>query len=1347
MPDSDGVILFEADLDQRDLMEGLRSIGKGLGRLEDQSKKTSKRVDTLSKSTKKLSTIFKTIATGYIINQVARIGSAAVDVAKKYELLDVRMQTAFQGSAEAAQYAIGWTRNFATSVPASLETVTDKFVLLQTAGLDPLQGSMQSLFDVTNKAGGGLKRLDAITGATAKAFIAGKMQQEEFNRFVDAGVPAVNLLADALKVTTSRIFDMSRKGEIGRDKIKLLIDEMGRWASGASLDMMQSTVGKLTNVTDAIEAATVSFMDKGALDGFKLGIDGIIAAIGELESSGKIEEIGAKFGTFVNTAAEKIPDIVKGIGNVLSVAEDLIPVAKTVGEAMLLMWSIGKLREFTSMLTGIPSKLGNIRSSATAFDKLVTGVGAGVIVGQALARLLDEIATEHLEAGFTPKLDESMATMWEWKAAIETSTEVSDSFAESLKKVNEETARASLPEWLTGKEGHLLSVSAPVVDVSGLEEFEKNAASADRWLQWLAETEKSMKAAEAAGRKLTKSEQALYKVLAEKAKKQKELVETEKKQQDHDLTKARILTEFKLAYDDLARGIEESKRRQDEWNESANSGEAKADALLLVWQGLEYQAKDNAYWDDYWSGKIGNLSSMWDDARMTFSVPIEPDFTPPPEEKVDAIWESVRASATNHLAGLMTDLLRGDTDALQTFYDDLFSEIADNAAQELQGIFTNILSGKKPGGEGELTGIMDLFSGEDAGNMWKNVGAVIGGGMMEHAKKKKNVWGAVVGGAIQGFVAYGGVWGAVIGAVMGYLSTRGGEKTPQTILTVSAAGAQAATRHQGPTDSAIDTATRQLMVQYSATELGLRDMIKGFGDVSLMEMLSTGLPAWATEGAPQAYYSAGPEGLANTGQFTEGSLQSFVDYLTQGGLMQAFMEQRYAPLMLQGLSNAGMDEKYIETIMGQIGQLTSGAQVEAMNSLVSAATGVKRAEEQGYGGLREQALLSPTEALWSNLSQINDQMTLSVTGLESMRPADRIAEWENLSRSMDTAGNSIGQFLQQLQALGQGIHDQALGLIEQLDLQHMGSGEKAQYFMNKIREINNELGKATDKGQIEKLSSQAFSYQQQLAGLFQSTGMGSSLFGMGGQTMEDWLREQIVATDVIAQERIAALEAVAQGYYQEMLDKVAFFGETIGIAGETILGFVDLWMEKYGGPNGTGPPSEEIKPPFGRLTDPDPTEQTPWNPADPLEAASAVESGIESTITTEFPKITAELQLLRMEILLLRQFNEASDTRHPDEVRIRVEPEVNKGIEVATTEFPKITAELQLLRMEILLLRQFNEASDTRHPDEVRIRVEPEVNLNVNLDANLQSILKQARAEAMIVARDQIIRWERSSRG
>jgi tape measure domain-containing protein len=1284
MPDSDGVILFEADLDERDLIDGLKSIDRGLDKLGRQSKTTSKKVDVLSNSTKTLNNMFRTFATGYIINQMGRLGSAAIEVAARYEVLDIRMQTAFRGSAEAAQYAIGWTREFATKVPSSLDTVTDKFVMLQTAGLNPLDGSMQSIFDASNKVGGGLKKLEAIMGGLIKANTNGKIQQEQFNMMQDAGVPAIDLMANALGRNADEIVNMSRKSELGRDKIKLLIDEMGKWASGASIDMMESMTGKLTNLEDTVESMTASFLDQGGLDGFKQGITNVIQALEDLESSGQLEEMGTQFGTFVNSAAERIPKIVDGISDIIDVAEGLIPILKTVGETMLIIWSVEKLRTFSALLVGIPGRLSSINSAASGIDKIAMGLGAAVIAGNALADLLDELATDHLKSGFTAQMDDSMAVMREWKAEIESDTEVASDFREMLKKINEESARERrLPDWLGGKEGHPFSVDMPEVDISGLEAFDEKSASADQWLKWFDDVNKSMKAAEKSGRELTKTEKALLKVLSDKAELQKKQLEDDESQKEKDLEKARILTEFKLLHDDLAKAVEERDRRERALAETENSAAAQADKLQLSWQGLEYQAKLTSDQEQMWKEKEEELEEQHKLLRNEMETPIEPNIIPIDPPKVDAIFASVKDSATHHLSGLMTDLLSGDSEALKTFFNDFFGEVGDNASAQLSGIFQNIMSGKKPGGEGELTGIMDLFSGENAGNMWRNIGSVIGSGMMERAQQKQDRRGAIIGGAIQGGLATMSPVGAIVGAVMGYLSTRGGEKKPQTIMQLTAGGAVIDTRHQGETEQILDTASRQLMAQYSATELSLRDVIKGFGDIDLMAALSGALPTWATPGAEGAIYST-QQGLGGraTSDYAEGSLQSFIDYLTQGGLMQAFMEQRYAPLMLQGLQQAGMDEGYIQTILTQIGQATSSQQVEMMKQLVSAATGIRRAEEEGYEGLREQALLSPTETLWSNLSEINNQMGLSITGLESMRPADRIGEWETLSRSLDAAGNAVGQFIQQLDVLAQSIHDQATGLIEQLDLQHMGTGEQAQYFMDKIRAINEELGTATDKGQIERLSSQAFSYQQQLAGLLQGSDIGDTLYGMGGETLEGWLREQIMKTDTIAQERIAALEATAQEYYQGMLDKVAFFGEALGIFGDTIMGFNDWWLQQ-------NPIPEESQP--GENTGgPKPPEQQ----GGPGGGGTEIQGGKSLAMTP---------------------------------------------VELLKTEISALTIEVAELR------KQYVNAGGIQV--EGVIKVAPDIKIAIEMDADLKTLLARANANAEIIANDAILKFERKKHG
>ncbi len=135
------------------------------------------------------------------------IRTGIVDMLKtgdQMEGLEIRVNS-LMGSVELGEKAVSWIKDFTKTAPMTIADVTDAFALLKGFGLDPMDGSLQSLVDKNAQLGGEMDRLKGIIIALGQAWGKEKLQAEEIVQLVERGIPAWQLLAQTTGKTVAQL--------------------------------------------------------------------------------------------------------------------------------------------------------------------------------------------------------------------------------------------------------------------------------------------------------------------------------------------------------------------------------------------------------------------------------------------------------------------------------------------------------------------------------------------------------------------------------------------------------------------------------------------------------------------------------------------------------------------------------------------------------------------------------------------------------------------------------------------------------------------------------------------------------------------------------------------------------------------------------------------------------------------------------------------------------------------------------------------------------------------------------------------------------------------------------------
>ncbi|SFL23794.1 tape measure protein [Azotobacter beijerinckii] len=238
------------------------------------------------------------------------IRTGIVDMLKtgdQMEGLEIRVNS-LMGSVELGEKAVSWIKDFTKTAPMTIADVTDAFALLKGFGLDPMDGSLQSLVDKNAQLGGEMDRLKGIIIALGQAWGKEKLQAEEIVQLVERGIPAWQLLAQTTGKTVAQLQELSVEGRIGRDVIAALIAEMGKSAEGSALAGMSRLNGLLIQLTATGQKFYSKIADAGALDYVKGRLQALLDTLGEMDRDGRLDKLAQSLSTAFVDGAKRVEE-------------------------------------------------------------------------------------------------------------------------------------------------------------------------------------------------------------------------------------------------------------------------------------------------------------------------------------------------------------------------------------------------------------------------------------------------------------------------------------------------------------------------------------------------------------------------------------------------------------------------------------------------------------------------------------------------------------------------------------------------------------------------------------------------------------------------------------------------------------------------------------------------------------------------------------------------------------------------------------------------------------------------------------------------------------------------------
>lgn len=180
--------------------------------------------------------------------------SAGLEYNKTIENASISFKTLL-GSADAAQKHLQLLQQFSESTPFEFPDLIKASQRMQAMGFaaDAIVPSLRSIGDAVAAVGGGKAELDGVVMALGQMQTKGKVSAEEMNQLAERGIPAWDMLAQAIGRTKEETMALSEQGRLrGGRAVEGIVAMMGERFGGQMDEMTRTLAGRESNFQDIL---------------------------------------------------------------------------------------------------------------------------------------------------------------------------------------------------------------------------------------------------------------------------------------------------------------------------------------------------------------------------------------------------------------------------------------------------------------------------------------------------------------------------------------------------------------------------------------------------------------------------------------------------------------------------------------------------------------------------------------------------------------------------------------------------------------------------------------------------------------------------------------------------------------------------------------------------------------------------------------------------------------------------------------------------------------------------------------------------------------------------------------
>jgi tape measure domain-containing protein len=154
------------------------------------------------------------------------------------------------GSADLAEQKFNELRDLAENSPFVVDELTAAYIDLHNHGLNPTREIMTALANAAAKLEDPSRKLSGMTEILGRAWAEGSLSADALFKLIDMGIPALELMTRATGKNSGEILVMAKQGQLGRESIAQLTDELGQFASGEKEQKLATISGRFDQLRE-----------------------------------------------------------------------------------------------------------------------------------------------------------------------------------------------------------------------------------------------------------------------------------------------------------------------------------------------------------------------------------------------------------------------------------------------------------------------------------------------------------------------------------------------------------------------------------------------------------------------------------------------------------------------------------------------------------------------------------------------------------------------------------------------------------------------------------------------------------------------------------------------------------------------------------------------------------------------------------------------------------------------------------------------------------------------------------------------------------------------------------------
>lgn len=307
-------------------LKGMKVGGEPLAGLKEAAQASTSSIQGTSTAVRGLESALGTlkgvVAGAFAVGSITAFGKAALEASANAEVL--RKGLTFQLGADQADLLISKMKESGETSAYNGSALIPMARLWVNVGdnAETAISKMNKIVDAGSAYGLTQEQIQNCTLALTQMAGAGKIDAVNMNQLTNDGIPAWQLLSDAMGMPVEQLRDMTSKGELTADSLNALWDGLVAKTQGASAEMQGTLMSYFTNLE---ESAQNSLAGIGDIISKAFDVSGILETAGEYvdqfkEHIASINEAIAAGGDPATAIINEISAVSPAIGAVVNTA-------------------------------------------------------------------------------------------------------------------------------------------------------------------------------------------------------------------------------------------------------------------------------------------------------------------------------------------------------------------------------------------------------------------------------------------------------------------------------------------------------------------------------------------------------------------------------------------------------------------------------------------------------------------------------------------------------------------------------------------------------------------------------------------------------------------------------------------------------------------------------------------------------------------------------------------------------------------------------------------------------------------------------------------------------------------